>query len=96
VVSVYPSSRSADVSIPAVPSASELFSLLPTSLGLTLGGTVTGDPAKDIIRTAFENGINMIDTAEEYSHGNSEIEMSIDLSFSLGTFPQSFSLAAVF
>lgn len=47
------------------------------SLGgwLTLGGTVKGDPVKDIIKTAFENGINMFDTAEEYSRGQSEVEM---------------------
>ncbi|RDB26545.1 putative voltage-gated potassium channel subunit beta [Hypsizygus marmoreus] len=47
------------------------------SLGgwLTLGGTVTGDPVKEIIKTAFENGINMFDTAEEYSGGKSELEM---------------------
>ncbi|KAJ7915074.1 NADP-dependent oxidoreductase domain-containing protein [Mycena leptocephala] len=32
-----------------------------------------GDP--DIIKTAFENGINMFDTAEDYSKGKSEIEM---------------------
>ncbi|KAF8645693.1 hypothetical protein AX16_007642 [Volvariella volvacea WC 439] len=47
------------------------------SLGgwLTLGGTVVGDPVKDIIQTAFENGINMFDTAEAYSGGKSEKEM---------------------
>ncbi|KAF5361682.1 hypothetical protein D9758_007388 [Tetrapyrgos nigripes] len=47
------------------------------SLGgwLTLGGTVTGDPVKDIIKTAFEHGINMFDTAEIYSNGKSEEEM---------------------
>ncbi|KAH8111866.1 voltage-gated potassium channel beta-2 subunit [Phellopilus nigrolimitatus] len=47
------------------------------SLGgwLTLGGTVVGDPVKDIIRTAFENGINMFDTAEGYEKGKSEEEM---------------------
>ncbi|KAF8079333.1 NADP-dependent oxidoreductase domain-containing protein [Lyophyllum atratum] len=47
------------------------------SLGgwLTLGGTVTGDPVKEIIKTAFDNGINMFDTAEEYSLGKSELEM---------------------
>ncbi|TCD71136.1 hypothetical protein EIP91_012084 [Steccherinum ochraceum] len=47
------------------------------SLGgwLTLGGTVKGDPVKDIIKVAFENGINMFDTAEAYAKGNSEIEM---------------------
>ncbi|KZT10691.1 Aldo/keto reductase [Laetiporus sulphureus 93-53] len=47
------------------------------SLGgwLTLGGTVIGDPVKDIIKVAFENGINMFDTAETYASGNSEKEM---------------------
>jgi len=47
------------------------------SLGgwLTLGGTVTGDPVKDIIKVAFENGINMFDTAEAYAKGRSEEEM---------------------
>lgn len=47
------------------------------SLGgwLTLGGTVTGDPVKEIIKVAFENGINMFDTAEAYAKGKSEIEM---------------------
>ena len=62
------------------------------SSGLTLGSSVTGDPAKvnsveaptrrmlhclqEIIRTAFENGINMFDTAEAYARGQSELEMS--------------------
>lgn len=47
------------------------------SLGgwLTLGGSLRGDPVKEIIKTAFENGINMIDTAEEYSEGRSEEEI---------------------
>jgi voltage-dependent potassium channel beta subunit len=47
------------------------------SLGgwLTLGGTVVGDPVKDIIKVAFEHGINMFDTAEGYAAGNSELEM---------------------
>ncbi|KAJ7266408.1 Aldo keto reductase [Mycena haematopus] len=47
------------------------------SLGgwLTLGGSVTGDPVKEIIQTAFENGINMFDTAEAYAKGKSELEM---------------------
>ncbi|KAJ3576085.1 hypothetical protein NP233_g649 [Leucocoprinus birnbaumii] len=41
------------------------------SLGgwLTLGGSV------DIIEAAFDNGINMIDTAEGYAAGNSELEI---------------------
>ncbi|KAK0475400.1 NADP-dependent oxidoreductase domain-containing protein [Armillaria novae-zelandiae] len=49
------------------------------SLGgwLTLGGTVKGDPVKDIIKTAFDNGINMIDTAEAYAKGQSEVEMHV-------------------
>ncbi|KAJ7143857.1 voltage-gated potassium channel beta-2 subunit [Mycena epipterygia] len=47
------------------------------SLGgwLTIGGSVVGDPVKDIIKTAFENGINMFDTAEDYSKGKCEEEM---------------------
>ncbi|KAI0749666.1 Aldo/keto reductase [Daedaleopsis nitida] len=47
------------------------------SLGgwLTLGGSVKGDPVKDIIKTAWDNGINMFDTAEAYAAGQSEIEM---------------------
>ncbi|KAJ3533616.1 hypothetical protein NM688_g7258 [Phlebia brevispora] len=47
------------------------------SLGgwLTLGGTVVGDPVKDIMKVAFEHGINMFDTAEGYAAGNSELEM---------------------
>jgi len=47
------------------------------SLGgwLTLGGTVVGDPVKDIIKVAYEHGINMFDTAEGYADGNSELEM---------------------
>ncbi|PSR81996.1 hypothetical protein PHLCEN_2v6171 [Hermanssonia centrifuga] len=47
------------------------------SLGgwLTLGRTVKGDSATDIIKVAFENGINMIDTAELYAKGESEIAM---------------------
>jgi voltage-dependent potassium channel beta subunit len=42
---------------------------------LTLGGTVVGDPVKEIIKVAFENGINMIDTAEAYAGGKSEQEI---------------------
>lgn len=66
------------------------------SQGLTIGGTVNGDPVKvcsqscdiacippplilfpfkDIIKTAFENGINMFDEAEGYASGNSEKEL---------------------
>ncbi|KAF4612127.1 hypothetical protein D9613_004385 [Agrocybe pediades] len=47
------------------------------SLGgwLTLGGSVVGDPVKEIIKTAFEAGINMFDTAEAYAAGKSEQEI---------------------
>ncbi|THH02807.1 hypothetical protein EW145_g6700 [Phellinidium pouzarii] len=47
------------------------------SLGgwLTIGETVIGDPVKEIIKVAFENGINMFDTAEGYAKGKSEEEM---------------------
>jgi aryl-alcohol dehydrogenase-like predicted oxidoreductase len=44
-------------------------------VGLTLGETVKGDPVKDIILTAYQNGINMFDTAESYANGQSELEM---------------------
>jgi aryl-alcohol dehydrogenase-like predicted oxidoreductase len=39
------------------------------------GGTVKGDPVKDIIKTAFDHGVNMFDTAETYEKGQSEREM---------------------
>ncbi|KZT01414.1 Aldo/keto reductase [Laetiporus sulphureus 93-53] len=42
---------------------------------LTLGGSVRGDPVRDIIKTAFDHGINMFDTAEGYAAGRSEEEM---------------------
>ncbi|KAJ7261063.1 NADP-dependent oxidoreductase domain-containing protein [Mycena rebaudengoi] len=47
------------------------------SLGgwLTLGASVDGESAKEIIKVAFENGINFFDTAEVYAEGKSEIEM---------------------
>ena len=32
---------------------------------------------QDIIKIAFENGINMFDTAEAYAKGQSEIDMSV-------------------
>lgn len=46
------------------------------SLGgwLTLGGTQKGDIVKDIMSTAFDNGINMFDLAEGYAAGNCEVE----------------------
>ncbi|KZO93110.1 putative potassium channel beta subunit protein [Calocera viscosa TUFC12733] len=47
------------------------------SLGgwLTYGGTVKGDPVKDVLKAAFEAGINMFDTAEGYEAGECEVEM---------------------
>ncbi|KZV71020.1 Aldo/keto reductase [Peniophora sp. CONT] len=42
---------------------------------LTFGGTVSGDPVKEIVRTALENGINMFDEAENYTGGESEKEI---------------------
>ncbi|TKA50353.1 hypothetical protein B0A53_06243 [Rhodotorula sp. CCFEE 5036] len=42
---------------------------------LTVGGTVKGDPVKDLIKTALDNGVNFFDNAEIYSNGQSEIEM---------------------
>ncbi|KAF8577284.1 Aldo keto reductase [Ramaria rubella] len=47
------------------------------SLGgwLTLGGSVKGDPVKEIVKAAFDAGINMFDTAEGYAAGQSELEM---------------------
>jgi len=42
---------------------------------LTLGKSVVGDPCKEIMKAAFENGINMFDTAEAYNSGKSEEEM---------------------
>ena len=47
------------------------------SLGgwLTYGGTLKGDIVKQCLQGAWENGINMFDTAETYASGQSEIEM---------------------
>ncbi|KAE9404484.1 Aldo/keto reductase [Gymnopus androsaceus JB14] len=47
------------------------------SLGgwLTFGQSVVGDPCKEVMKIAFENGINMFDTAEAYNKGKSEEEM---------------------
>ncbi len=42
---------------------------------LTKGKLLSGDPAKETIRRAFEGGINFFDTAEGYDAGLSEIEM---------------------
>ncbi|GAA5898978.1 hypothetical protein JCM5296_006977 [Sporobolomyces johnsonii] len=42
---------------------------------LTVGGTVKGDPVKDLIKTALDHGVNFLDNAEVYANGQSEIEM---------------------
>ena len=48
-------------------------------VGLTIGGTVKGDPVKEIVKVAYENGINMFDTAEAYSNGESERELCVPI-----------------
>jgi aryl-alcohol dehydrogenase-like predicted oxidoreductase len=47
------------------------------SLGgwLTYGGTQKGNVVKECLQAAWDNGINMFDTAETYAGGQSEIEM---------------------
>ena len=47
------------------------------SLGgwLTYGGTVNSDETKEIVKLAFENGINTFDTAEVYAQGKCEVSM---------------------
>ncbi|KII93089.1 hypothetical protein PLICRDRAFT_379385 [Plicaturopsis crispa FD-325 SS-3] len=42
---------------------------------LTVGETVVGDPVKEIMKTAFDNGINLFDTAELYGTGKCDEEM---------------------
>jgi len=42
---------------------------------LTVGGTQKGDIVKDLMKTCFDNGINMFDNAEAYNAGESEREM---------------------
>ncbi|THU75848.1 Aldo/keto reductase [Dendrothele bispora CBS 962.96] len=42
---------------------------------LTLGKSITGPRTKELIKVAFENGINMFDTAETYNKGESELDM---------------------
>jgi len=47
------------------------------SLGgwLSYGHNVAGEGVKDVLKVAFENGINMIDLAEGYAEGNCEREV---------------------
>ncbi|KAJ7904934.1 NADP-dependent oxidoreductase domain-containing protein [Mycena leptocephala] len=50
-------------------------SLLTLGGYLMLGESFTGDTAKTLVQTAFENGINTFDTAETYADGKSELEL---------------------
>ncbi|GAA5968022.1 hypothetical protein JCM11641_003704 [Rhodosporidiobolus odoratus] len=52
-----------------------LVSVLSFGGWLTVGGSVKGDPVKDLIKTALDNGVNFFDNAEVYANGESEIEM---------------------
>ncbi|KAL2174136.1 NADP-dependent oxidoreductase domain-containing protein [Thermothelomyces heterothallicus CBS 202.75] len=47
------------------------------SLGgwLTLGGSVKGSIVKEILKTAWDHGIQTFDTAEGYANGGSEVEI---------------------
>lgn len=51
------------------------MSLLSLGGWLTYGGSVVDDMTKDIMKTAFEAGINTFDTAEVYSAGKCETSM---------------------
>jgi len=42
---------------------------------LTVGAAQKGDIVKELMQTAYDNGINMFDTAEGYAAGESEVEM---------------------
>ena len=42
---------------------------------LTLGNSVTGDAATELMKIAFEAGINYFDTAECYADGQAEVEL---------------------
>ncbi|KAF5334825.1 hypothetical protein D9758_018076 [Tetrapyrgos nigripes] len=48
---------------------------------LTLGQSVRGTRTKELMKVAFENGINMFDTAEAYNNGESEIDMHVAPAF---------------
>lgn len=39
---------------------------------LTIGGTVDKKEGNELIKSAFDNGINFFDTADVYAHGNAE------------------------
>jgi len=42
---------------------------------LTVGGSVASETTKDLIKCAWDHGVNLFDNAEAYSKGNSEIDM---------------------
>ena len=46
---------------------------------MTYGGTVKGNPVKDCLQAAWDNGINTFDTAEVYANGQCEVEMGQSL-----------------
>jgi aryl-alcohol dehydrogenase-like predicted oxidoreductase len=48
--------------------------LFPTSFSSAL---LSSDTTQEIVKTAFDNGINMFDTAEAYAQGNSELELCV-------------------
>lgn len=39
----------------------------------SVGGTQKGEIVKELIKTAWDNGINFFDNAEIYSNGQSEV-----------------------
>ncbi|GAA6057453.1 hypothetical protein JCM3770_000767 [Rhodotorula araucariae] len=50
-------------------------SVLSLGSWLTYGGTVKGDPVKDLVKMALDHGVNFFDSAEIYANGQAEIEM---------------------
>ncbi|CAF4035131.1 unnamed protein product, partial [Rotaria magnacalcarata] len=42
---------------------------------VTFGGQVTDDVAEELVTIAYENGINLFDTAEVYAAGRAEITL---------------------
>lgn len=43
----------------------------------SVGGTQKGAIVKDLIKTAWDNGINFFDNAEIYSNGQSEVGLRV-------------------
>lgn len=55
-------------------------SVLSLGSWLTFGSQISDDVAEDLMRTAYEAGINFFDNAEVYAHGRSELVMGNILS----------------